>query len=411
MTTPSHKQFYRLSPAASALYVGPEGEVIVQLSDFLLRVQDGVTPGGFVTVSKNYVDTQIVTIHATIDAEIAALSVPQYAADTGATNAYVCTLSPALIAHTVGKIIAFKIASGHTNSGASTFNPGPGVKALQYTSAAGSVALLAGMVKGDEICFAVYDGTQYELINPVLTPSGTTNKFASVSAAALNIGHFLTVVNGSGDIGDAGYVISGNTTNVLTIAGILTGTKILALDGNGNAFGSYTATGNTSVLVTFTGAATSNEIVDLDGAGNLRRSGFLTSSFDLAGAAATALSSANAHSDALALWTWSGASTLATGPITFTHNLGFNPLKAGVRIAIVCTSADAGYSIGDVVHLCSSGPANASNNILTVFSDASGNATSVRIGVGVSIANKGTNALTNLVLANWNLYIGVIPNH
>lgn len=55
MTTPSHKQHYRLSPAAAALYVGPEGEVIVQLSDFQLRVQDGVTPGGFPLVTAPYI--------------------------------------------------------------------------------------------------------------------------------------------------------------------------------------------------------------------------------------------------------------------------------------------------------------------------------------------------------------------
>lgn len=62
MATPSHKQHYRLSPAAAALYVGPEGEVIVQLVDFYIRVQDGVTPGGFPAVSLQYITANFAPI-------------------------------------------------------------------------------------------------------------------------------------------------------------------------------------------------------------------------------------------------------------------------------------------------------------------------------------------------------------
>lgn len=104
--------------------------------------------------------------------------------------------------------------------------------------------------------------------------------------------------------------------------------------------------------------------------------------------------------------TYSTPFTLALGISTFTHNLG---VAATVRlhIPIICTSADAGYSVGDTIVLGTSGPANSSNNLISCGTSVGGNSSFVIIGIGVTVPHKGTFASTNLTLNKWNLYIGV----
>lgn len=77
-----------------------------------------------------------------------------------------------------------------------------------------------------------------------------------------------------------------------------------------------------------------------------------------------------------------------------------------VRAAIVCTSTDAGYSVGDVVDLFSNHPDNA-NHMITLANDSDGNTSRVIVNGGVHVAHKSTFANTAVTLANWTLYIGV----
>lgn len=84
-----------------------------------------------------------------------------YAADTGAANAYVVTLSPALTAHVTGMPVRFKAA--HANTGASTINiNGLGAVAIKKYS---NTALNAGDIALGQIVEIVYDGTYYQLIS------------------------------------------------------------------------------------------------------------------------------------------------------------------------------------------------------------------------------------------------------
>lgn len=333
----------------------------------------------------------------------------RYASDTGAVNAYVCTYTPPLTTHIPGLIIGF--APGNTNTGASTFNPGPGVKAISYSGSAGATPLLANMLHANTIAYVSYDGTEYQLLNPIFIPLGTTNTLATFSGGSAPVGGFATW-NGVGNLVDGGLTGSGNATKVLLVSGVLTGTKILRLDGSGNAEAVYSPTGNQANLLTISGSLSSTDrIITVDGSGNGVDSGYSPASFDAAGSASSALASANAHSDALAAWTWSGGATLALGQNNFNHNLGFDQLRCGVRVAISCQTADAGYSVGDVIYLFTSGPANSSNNMLTVYTDAAGNNTAVLIGVGLTVAHASTFAATNLTLSRWLIYIGVTPNH
>lgn len=321
---------------------------------------------------------------------------PQYySTDLGIVNTYSGNFPAQPTAHINGVLFALSIA--HTNTGASTFDPGPGPKSIYFNGNTGRSALYPNMMVAGAISLLMYDGTQYELVNPVLTPSGTTNLVASVSGVLSNT-HYVSIDAG-GNIVDSGHNAPGSGSALVTSLATLT-SGIMAGDGLGNIIGLFSPTGSTGNLASWSGATPAGPFVQIGSSGNLQSSGLDGSSFDAAGVAA-----------ALALWTWSGAVTLALGSTNYGHSLGLNPIKAGYRLSITCTSADAGYSVGDVIHLSTTGPANSSNNLLTVTTDAAGNNTTVIIGVGVTVAHKSTFASTNLTLAKWNLQIGVIPNH
>ncbi len=84
-----------------------------------------------------------------------------YADDTGAANAYVCALTPALSGHVTGMPIRVLIA--HDNTGASTFDPGPGAKNIKTPAGTDP---LAGQLYAGAIVTFVYDGTDYQVTLP-----------------------------------------------------------------------------------------------------------------------------------------------------------------------------------------------------------------------------------------------------
>jgi hypothetical protein len=84
------------------------------------------------------------------------------ASDGGSANAYTATLSPAITAYSTGQIAVVKIAN--TNTGASTINLNSiGTKNITLTNQAAINAgdLIAGME-----AYLMYDGTQFQLLNP-----------------------------------------------------------------------------------------------------------------------------------------------------------------------------------------------------------------------------------------------------
>ncbi|HEY1503412.1 MAG TPA: hypothetical protein VGF92_03880 [Stellaceae bacterium] len=105
-------------------------------------------------------------------------------------------------------------------------------------------------------------------------------------------------------------------------------------------------------------------------------------------------------------WAWNGGAVLAAGNNAWNHSLGVSPRKAMVRAAIVCTSTDAGYAVGDSIPLFTTQPDNA-NRMTTLANDADGNTSRVVINGGINVAHKATQANTILTLASWTLYIGV----
>lgn len=156
------------------------------------------------------------------------------AGSVAGTNTITASLSPAPSAYETGQVVRFKAANSTT--GATTLNLNSlGAKAVQYNNA----ALVNGEIGQDLYHEAVYDGTQFQLLNPAMsagsrlcpasvgqvqdgdyiwlgTTAGTaTAQTASASPAitAYKAGQKFRMKIGSG-LGSTGNVTTAHTLNV-----------------------------------------------------------------------------------------------------------------------------------------------------------------------------------------------------
>lgn len=135
-----------------------------------------------------------------------------WANDTGSANAYSCTLSPALTVHTKGMPIRLFVAN--TNTGASTFNPGPGAKNIRRRDGSALIGLemLAGAVPT-----LIYDGTNYIIQQP-----------APATPAAISTGTDTQSFTTPKQLADATIPVSNQTVQVFTTPGAFTYTPTSA---------------------------------------------------------------------------------------------------------------------------------------------------------------------------------------
>jgi hypothetical protein len=104
------------------------------------------------------IDSATTSAFSTIDGQIADGSA-WYKADTGAADAYVVTLSPAVSSNVVGRKTSFKAANA--NTGASTLNiNGIGAEAIKRQNGS---ALSGNDILASSIYTVVWDGTNYIL--------------------------------------------------------------------------------------------------------------------------------------------------------------------------------------------------------------------------------------------------------
>jgi len=102
-----------------------------------------------------------------------------YAADTGAANAYVVTLSPVPSAYAAGMELVFKATSA--NTGASTVNVNSlGAKAIKHSD---GTALDAGDIAAGAMVRIIYDGTNFQLAADMSAASGANALLAAGYAA------------------------------------------------------------------------------------------------------------------------------------------------------------------------------------------------------------------------------------
>lgn len=107
-----------------------------------------------------------------------------YALDTGAANAYQCTLSLPISSPVPGMPIRVKIAN--TNTGASTFNPGSGAGTVTRRDGSG---LIGGEIIAGVITEFMWNGTSYNIMN------GPGAASAGVVAGLSDTDSFITPAN------------------------------------------------------------------------------------------------------------------------------------------------------------------------------------------------------------------------
>ena len=136
--------------------------------------------------------------------------------DTGAVNAYAIAPYPVISAYTAGLIVSF--APANTNTGASTLSVNSlGAKSL--TSATGAALVAGQLVTGSEV-IAIYDGTKFQVINPVQIAAsnlyasdiGTANAYVvtpTLPLAALTAGSLIAFKAANASTGASTINVSG----------------------------------------------------------------------------------------------------------------------------------------------------------------------------------------------------------
>jgi hypothetical protein len=121
------------------------------------------TAGGTATWHHIAVIFSIPAASGTGNATIAGVQQESYicANDTGTTNAYAVTLSPAPTISTYS-VVCFKAANG--NTGASTLAVNGGTATAIKKNA--TVALASGDISTSQVAVVIYDGTNFQLIDP-----------------------------------------------------------------------------------------------------------------------------------------------------------------------------------------------------------------------------------------------------
>jgi len=156
-------------------------------------------------------------------------------ADSGSANAYVVSY-PLVQALTAGASVYFTTAN--VNTGASTINVnGLGVKNLTKN---GSQALITGDILTSTIYYAMYDGTEWQVVNPSATVFGSfsahkylgNNTSGSATAAPVSIG--------SSDVSPNWYATDSGTANAYVVAptpavtALTIGTTVFFVTSNAN---------------------------------------------------------------------------------------------------------------------------------------------------------------------------------
>lgn len=89
-----------------------------------------------------------------------------YAADSGSTDAYAITLTPAPAAYATGQVFIFK--ANTVNTGTATLNVNSlGAKTIVKSY---NVTLEDGDIKANQIVEVIYDGTNFQLLSPISLP-------------------------------------------------------------------------------------------------------------------------------------------------------------------------------------------------------------------------------------------------
>ena len=203
-----------------------------------------------------------------------------YAADSGAANAYVINLAPALASLTTGVVAQFTTVN--PNTGASTINVnGLGV---QNITKKGTIVLATGDILAGVVYTIIYDGTEWQLINPTSSVQTVINvkNYGCLGNGSTDdsscVGNAITAAAGGGTIffpvSTGAYVIktpqtiSSNNVTVRCDAGVElqqnTAANLFLLSGTNDRITNCILDGASTglIAVAVTGASAINDVVE-----------------------------------------------------------------------------------------------------------------------------------------------------
>lgn len=144
-----------------------------------------------------------------------------YAVDTGAANAYVVTLSPALGAYAAGVLVQFKAANANTTTSTVNVN-GLGVKTIKKLD--GATDLAANDIKVGQIVELEYDGTNFQMVSPsaiALNNNGDGSQLTNLPGNKLNVTTTdVTIANTTTETNILSYSVAGgvlSTNNAIRV--------------------------------------------------------------------------------------------------------------------------------------------------------------------------------------------------
>lgn len=296
----------------------------------------------------------------------------QYAAGTLSGGVYAVTLSPVTTIYNAGMVVRFKADS--SNSGAVDINVnGAGAKNL-FTRAGAELA--ANDIVANQIVEAVYDGTNFYVIN-------------TISAAQITAAHITETLRES----VPQYAADGGTANTYAVT-------------LSPAATAYTA----GMVVRFkaananTGASTLN--VNGVGAINLKKSngGALQANDIVANQLVEAVyDGTNFQIGPGRSWDFVGTGSVPSGSAAtaVSHGLGAKPSKWKVVLLQNTGTAQQGYAQNDEVQIENTSNSNNGNMVFTASVDAS-NVTVARVNSGnVQVVPKTGGGVTAITDANW----------
>ncbi|MGE0757071.1 MAG: hypothetical protein AB7O38_08625 [Pirellulaceae bacterium] len=330
---------------------------------------------------------------------------PSYAADSGAADAYVIALSPAITAYVTGMVIRFKATN--LNTGSSTINVnGVGAKTIKKFN---DQNLAAGDIEAGQIVELIYDGTNMQMLSPGgVTPviSGSAGVSVSAGNATLNItGLTAETALAVGDEIPI-YDLSETANNKMTVQNFYNGISVLTAEtspATGDSFLIYDASETASNIMTFENYLKVINGLTADGSPDTAADYVVT--YDASASAPKKvllnLLGVVGPFSSTSLYTSTDQTITAAGSLTLAHNLSSTPKF--IQISLVCQSANLNYSANDVVPI-SWGHGNAMNNNITCTLD--GTNVNVRIGSGtnvMAIGNKTTGGSADIDITKWKL--------
>lgn len=223
-TTAAQNGVYTVTTAGSttALWVLTRATDFDQAAEMLagsmVEVVNGTVNAGtvwtltttVVTVGSNSVTFSSINISTKVDQN----GTPIYAADTGAADAYVITLSPAPSTYTTGMVVRFKASAANATTTPTINVNGLGAKTIVKRV---NTALVANDILANQFLELIYDGTNFVLWSQFGNAPGTVT---SVAGAGLASG----TVTSSGNITVTAAVQSdqetGSSTSVAVVPGV-----------------------------------------------------------------------------------------------------------------------------------------------------------------------------------------------